>query len=236
MRKITEWVLDLLYPRRCIMCDTILMHGESDICRSCKTEVQIIGDPYCMKCGKMLEQEEAEWCRDCQLHPHVFERGRSLFLYEGRVKKSLYLFKYGGRKEYAKAYAALAKQWLGEYIRKIQPQALVPVPLHRKRYRVRGYNQSEVFAKELGRRMGIPVASKLVQRVKNTLPQKELALQERQNNLKKAFKISENDVKLDTIIIIDDIYTTGSTMDALSAALKESGVRSVYFLTISGGR
>ena len=196
----------------------------------------MIGEPYCMKCGKGLEAEEAEYCRDCLRHPHVFERGRSLFVYDGAVKGSMYRFKYGGRKEYAGAYAHLTEVYLGEYIKEIQPQALIPVPLHRKRYRIRGYNQSEVFARSLGRRLGIPVASKMVKRIKNTLPQKELALPDRQNNLKKAFKINRNDVKLNTIIIIDDIYTTGSTIDALSATLKEAGVRNVFFLTISGGR
>lgn len=236
MRRIAEKILDLLYPRRCVMCDMVLDGKENGICQACKPKVSIAPYPYCMKCGKKLEREEEEYCKDCLLHPHSFKEGRSLFVYDGPVKRSLYRFKYAGRKEYAKTYARLAEVYLGGYIKEIQPDALLPVPLHRKRYRMRGYNQSEVFAKELGHRMGIPVASKIVSRVKNTLPQKELDLSERQNNLKKAFKINENDVKLDTIIIIDDIYTTGSTIDALSTVLKEAGVRNIFFVTISGGR
>lgn len=236
MRKMAERILNLIYPRRCAMCDALLAGKQLYICRQCEPKLQIIREPYCLKCGKMLEREEDEYCRDCLLHPHLFERGRSLLVYDGPVKQSLYRFKYGGRKEYAKAYAYLAESRLGEYIKEIRPEALLPVPLHRKRYRMRGYNQSEVFARELGRRMGIPVVSKMVSRVKNTLPQKELDLSDRQNNLKKAFKINRNDVKLNTIIIIDDIYTTGSTIDALSATLREAGVQNIYFLTISGGR
>ena len=236
MRKVAERVLNLIYPRRCLMCDGILMAGERDVCRRCEPEVQIIRGPYCMKCGKALEREEDEYCKDCLCYPHRYEKGRSLFVYDGAVKKSLYRFKYGGRKEYAHGYACLTEEHLGAYIKEIHPEALVPVPLHRRKYRMRGYNQAEVFAKQLGNRMGIPVASKLVRRVKNTLPQKELDLTQRQNNLKKAFKINKNDVKLNTIIIVDDIYTTGSTIDALAATLKEAGVQKVFFLTISGGR
>lgn len=236
MRKMAERILNLIYPSRCAMCDALLERGGRYICKVCESQVQTVGEPYCMKCGKTLSHEETEYCRDCLLHPHVFDRGRSLLVYDGPVRQSLYRFKYGARKEYAEAYAALTERGLGSFVKKIQPEALVPVPLHRHRYRMRGYNQAELFAKALGRRMGIPVASKMVQRVKNTLPQKELDLSERQNNLKKAFKINGNDVKLNTIIIIDDIYTTGSTIDALAETFRGVGVQNIYFLTISGGR
>jgi predicted amidophosphoribosyltransferase len=84
--------------------------------------------------------------------------------------------------------------------------------------------------------MGIPVLTKLVKRTKNTIPQKELDLSARQNNLKKAFKLCRNDVKLNTIIIIDDIYTTGSTIDAVAEQFREAGVKKIYFVAISGGR
>lgn len=236
MKKITEKIWNLIYPGRCVLCDAVLAGKEKDVCRLCGPKLQIITQPYCMKCGKALNKQEDEYCNDCLLHPHMYEQGRSLLVYDGIIKKSLYRFKYAGRKEYAKAYSHLAEQYLGDYINEIQPDALIPVPLHKKRYQKRGYNQSEVFARELGAGMGIPVVSKMVERVKNTLPQKELDRSDRQNNLKKAFKINRNDVKLNTIIIIDDIYTTGSTIDALAATLKEAGVQKIFFLTISGGR
>lgn len=236
MRRITGWIIDLIYPRRCAMCDALLTKDETYICTGCKPKVQAVKDPYCMKCGKPLLRSEEEYCKDCLCHPHAFDRGRSVLVYEGPVKRSVYRFKYSGRKEYAEAYAYLAERHLGDFIRQIQPDALLPVPLHRSRYRKRGYNQAELFARALGRRMGIRVVANLVRRTKNTLPQKELDPQERQNNLKKAFKLSGNDVKLNTIIIIDDIYTTGSTIDAFSVQLKRAGVQRIYFLTISGGR
>ena len=121
-------------------------------------------------------------------------------------------------------------------IRAWKPDALVPVPVHYTRKRERGYNQAEVLAKVIGGKMGIPVEGRLVRRVRKTLPQKLLGDRERQNNLKRAFKIDRNDVKLKTVIIIDDIYTTGSTVDACAAVLKCAGVKKVYFITAAIGK
>lgn len=122
-----------------------------------------------------------------------------------------------------------------DYVRGLSPDALVPVPLHEKRLAARGYNQAALLAEEIGKALHIPVYDKLVVRGKNTVPQKTLNRAERQNNLKRAFKIVANDVKLKTIILIDDIYTTGSTLDALAETLTEAGAEKIYFLTLSAG-
>ena len=119
------------------------------------------------------------------------------------------------------------KQW--------RPDALIPVPLHRKKIKKRGYNQAELIARELGRCWGVPVITNLVVRSKNTRPMKEIVGTDRQNNLKKAFKLGTNDVKLNTIIIIDDIYTTGSTIDAVARECRKAGIENIYFITVSVG-
>lgn len=110
------------------------------------------------------------------------------------------------------------------------------MPLHPSGQRKRGYNQAEVLAEQIGKRMHIPVRTDIVKRVRRTTPQKELDNTERQNNLKKAFKICRNDVKLEVAVIIDDIYTTGSTIDEIAAELKRAGVRQVFFITLAIGR
>ena len=235
MIRLKERLINLIYPRRCPMCDLILGKEEKYICTACAAQVEFVRGAYCMKCGKPV-LEEQEYCRDCLVRPHRFDCGRVLFVYEGALKKLIYRFKYAGRKEYAESYAYFAQQELGGFVRRIEPDALVPVPLHRRRFCKRGYNQAELFAVALGKRMGIPVERKLVQRTRNTLPQKELDSSARQNNLKKAFKLCGNDVKLNTIIIIDDIYTTGSTIDAVAEQFRRAGVQKIYFLAISGGK
>lgn len=247
MPRIIEKVLDVLFPVHCPFCDGIVgakeVYMAKDakdaavrrlVCPKCLPKLRPVREPFCMKCGKQLE-DAAQYCPDCCNREHLFVQGRSLLLYDGAVRYSIYRFKYGGRKEYARAYAALTMLQLQDYIRMIAPDYLIPVPLHKKRFSKRGYNQAQLYAAHLGSLLSIPCRDDIAVRVKNTRPQKELDVQKRQNNLKKAFKIVGNDVKLKTIILIDDIFTTGSTIDALSRELLAAGAAGVYFLTIAGG-
>lgn len=126
-------------------------------------------------------------------------------------------------------------EYLGDFIRSVQPDSLIPIPLHRKRKAVRGYNQAELLARAIGRRLEIPVDAKFLVREKNTVPLKYENPQERQNNLKKAFNIARNDVKLEKVIVVDDIFTTSSTMDEVSRVLKAAGVREVCFVALAIG-
>jgi ComF family protein len=151
------------------------------------------------------------------------------------MKMSVYRFKYLGRSEYAKFYASDIYERLGDEIRKMNADALIPIPIHPSRQRERGYNQAQELSLELSRLLGIPTYSDIVKRVKKTIPQKELNPIERQNNLKKAFNISSDVVKLNKTILIDDIYTTGSTIDAVAAVLKGHGVKEVFFITLCIG-
>lgn len=226
---------DLLYPRRCPVCDRAVRPFGSLICETCAKELVYIKEPCCMKCGKELEEEEVEYCGDCMRQRHLFDRGRALFDYKS-MSDSIYRFKYKGRQEYAAYYAECMSVRLGEWIRQCRPDALVPVPIHSSKRYVRGYNQAEVLARELGTIIHIPVETNLIKRVRKTSPMKDLSVSERQNNLKRAFKICRNDVKLSTIIIIDDIYTTGSTIDAMSYELRKAGVERVYFVSLAIGK
>ena len=126
-------------------------------------------------------------------------------------------------------------EFLGSFIRNIGAEGIVPIPLHKSRRRIRGYNQAELLAGALGKRVGIPVYPRMLIRVRNTKPQKTLNPEERQNNLKRAFNMGQNDVKLKVIIIIDDIYTTGTTIDEAARVLKEAGAEKVYFITLACG-
>ena len=123
-----------------------------------------------------------------------------------------------------------------KWIRQKNVQLIVPVPLHKNRQKKRGYNQAELFARALGTRLNIPVCTNLLVRERNTVPQKELNDTERKNNLKNAFKITQNIVQLSCILLVDDIYTTGSTMDAIATVLKRAGYRDIYFICASIGK
>ena len=227
-------IIDLLYPRRCPVCDEILFPGKVKICVDCRSKIIYIKEPTCKKCGKPLKCAEAEYCADCMEKSYFYKEGAALFSYPP-LKQSLYRFKYGGRQEYADFYAEEIVRFLNQKIAGWNAEALIPVPLHKDKKRVRGYNQAEVLADAISKRTGIPVCASIVERVKNTIPQKQLDETARQNNLKRAFKIYQNDVKLNTIIIIDDIYTTGSTINALSYTCRNAGIKDIYFLTVAIG-
>lgn len=225
--------MDILFPRRCPVCDNAAPAGTL-ICPECEGRLRYVGQPFCMKCGKPLLEKEAEYCHDCSTKKHYFGKGLALFEYNS-VAASIYRFKYRGRQEYAKFYGRCLAGRLGERILSWKPDALVPVPIHKSRMRKRGYNQAQLLAEELGRQMGLPVKNSVI-RCRNTVPQKQLDDAGRQNNLKKAFKICGNDVKLNTIVIIDDIYTTGSTVDAVARELRKAGCADVYYVALAIGK
>ena len=228
---IKEALLNVMFPRRCAVCDEIVPAGEGLICRQCQTKPQYIKEPRCRRCGKQLTGDTGIYCKDCTQRRHVFDYGYALYDYQS-MRKSIYRFKYNRRCEYAVFYAKEICRNLWDEICIMHADAIIPVPVHKSRLRSRGYNQASLVATELSRLTGIPVYKDLVQRVKKTIPQKELNIQERQNNLKKAFNIGTDVVKLNKTILVDDIYTTGSTLDAVALELKKHGVESVYFITL----
>lgn len=228
-------LLDLLYPRRCVVCDEIVDQKGESVCRKCRGKIIYIKEPYCMKCGKQLKKEEQEYCGDCQKKKHDYIQGIALYDY-GSMADSIFRFKYAGRMEYAKFYGRELYRKKAQWLSMVHPDALVPVPVHYSRKRKRGYNQAELIAREVSRCSGIPLNTQLIRRVERTKPLKDLNNVERQNNLKRAFKLCKNDVKLDTIVIIDDIYTTGSTVDAIAQLLHKAGVAKIYFMALTIGR
>ena len=233
MNNLIRVLPEILFPGRWPLCDDVLPFGGRRICDSCKVSLPYVGEDYCLKCGRPLKQKTAEFCPACQRGTHSFDSGRSLFVYNDAVRHSLALFKYKNRREYALFYAEELYKTFNKHIKMKRPDALVPVPVSKSRLRRRGYNQAELLARELGRLTGIPVRTGYISRIRDTPALKELGRRQRQKNLKKAFKITGNDVKLKTIMVIDDIFTTGSTMDEISSVFKEAGVEKVYFLTVA---
>lgn len=232
-------MLDILYPRRCALCDGVLLPKEKFLCRRCEGRAAFITGDYCMKCGKPVEGDE-EYCPDCSRKETTFQCGRSVFVYDSLMRGSITRFKYHGRQEYAGFYAHAMYQQFHVWMDQIAPDALIPVPVHKERYRKRGYNQAELVAVELSRLCGVPVVSDYLLRTKNTLPQKELSDRERYVNLCRAFSLRTETQELyktmKCVILIDDIYTTGSTIEACAQILSRRGVCKIYFICISIGQ
>jgi ComF family protein len=228
-------LLDIIFPRRCPVCDEILMGCDGWIHEGCKRKIEYVKEPFCMKCGKSVRLERREYCHDCLNKKHYFDRGVSAFIYEKEMKKSIYRFKYKNRREYGEFYVNEILSRTKDIICSWNPEVIIPIPLHKRKMIQRGYNQAEIIGKGISRELGINMEKGLVRRINETLPQKGLSVSERKKNLEKAFKIHSDIVKYNKILLVDDIYTTGSTMDACGKALKEKGVAEVYFVTLSIG-
>ena len=194
-------------------------------------KVNFITSPTCYRCGKGLGDDMDEFCHDCENKKFYYKRGIAAFSYSKDMKRSMYAFKYNNRREYGRFYAESISKSYSRMIESWKGEVLVPVPLHSHRQRKRGYNQAAVLANYLSGSLGIPVDDKYLIRIKNTKPQKELATKERNNNIEKAFQIRSNSIKYKKVILVDDIYTTGATINECAKTLLAFGVEEVYFIT-----
>ncbi|MCI8512363.1 MAG: ComF family protein [Lachnospiraceae bacterium] len=233
-----ETILNLLFPRHCPVCGEIVQPAGRRICPSCLKRLSFVKAPVCKKCGKEISDDTAEYCEDCLSRRRTFEYGVALLNYDETARRSMAQIKYRNKREYLDFYGPALAIRYGKAIRRMGIDVIVPVPVHASRRRARGFNQAELLADILGRQLGIPVQPELLVRKKRTLPQKELTAAERFKNLSGAFRAPNPFPKLRSVLLVDDIYTTGSTIEACTRALKEAGVPCVYFavLCMTGGR
>lgn len=233
MNSLLRNILNVFYPRCCPVCQKILKDQNRLICPECEKKLKPIGQPRCYLCGKPVEK--GEYCADCLRHPHIFDQGRGIFVYDDRMRKSVLRYKYSGCREYGEFYARAMYLYGNRDVRDWNPDLIVPVPVHRTKLRMRGFNQAAFLAEKLGDYTGIPVRQKLVLKIRKTKSQKKLSAVQRKKNLEEAFLVNE-DVLGKRILVVDDVYTTGSTIDAMASCLKKKGASAVYFLTVCIGR
>lgn len=192
-----------------------------------------------MRCGKPVSSYEQEYCHDCSHTHHYYEKGAAVWLHKEPVNLSVYQFKFHNQRNFGKYYA---KEMAGHYreVLKIwNPDIVIPIPLHSKKQRSRGFNQAAVLAKELAKLLNLSVNEKILRRTHATNPQKKLDPRRRKENIITAFEVDDRARSLvdgKKILLIDDIYTTGSTIDEAAKILKKAGAEKVYYLTISIGQ
>lgn len=233
---IAELLLQAVYPRRCPICHDIVHPKGGRICPGCAGRVQPVGEPLCKKCGKPLEKEEQEYCQDCCRYRHFFEEGAGIFPYNRVMQESLMKCKYGGRREYLDYYGQMMVRYGEKYLKRWNPQAIVPIPLYRTNLRLRGFNQSECLARALEGKFGIPVYPHMLEKVKKTRTQKSLGQKQRRINLQGVFAPGPQFQPFQRILLVDDVYTTGATVDEGAKCLRKAGVKTVYVLTLCVGK
>lgn len=230
-------ILRVLYPQTCPVCGEIVMPAGELICPGCREKISYVKGPSCMKCGKSVESERTEYCFDCRNLPKSYERNLALVNYTPVISRSLSKVKYHNCRQNLDFFCEEILRSYGKIIQSWQAQALIPVPVHPSRRRKRGFNQTEEMGKRLEEQLGIPMDCNILFRYKKTMPQKELSDRQRLKNLEQAFTASLDAGRTyQTVILLDDIYTTGSTAEACTKALKKVGIRTVYMLTIAIGK
>ena len=222
--------LDWIYPPKCVVCDNIIpLNYERWFCYNCKDIFTFIKEPTCKTCGNPQE-DEVDICSMCAKQKFFFKQNTSLFIYEDIPKLLIYKFKYGKNAEIGKAMAKLMYNNINKDVFK-HIDFIVPVPIHRARRRTRGFNQAEILCNELNKFNEIPNINDLLVRTKNTKPQSGLSFVERENNIKDAFKFNKKyDIKDKNILIVDDIFTTGRTLNECSKVLVNANARNVFGL------
>ena len=216
--------LDLLFPPNCAVCGR---EGRF-ICEACEVALPKLQQPYCSMCAS---PGSAPLCSWCTATAPASDGISAPFLMEGAVRDMVYGLKYRNLRASAPALARL----MAAYLESGPPTfgLLVPVPLHRRRERERGYNQSELLARELCKSVGIPLETRLLRRTRNTPPQVSMkSPDERRLNIEGAFECARN-LGAITVLVVDDVVTTGSTISSCAGALKAAGASSVYGLALA---
>ena len=224
-------IWDMVYPSKCAFCGRIRKDDGPGACPDCATRLPYVTEPVCECCGKPISSAREVRCTDCARRSRpMLSSGVALWVYREDTKKAMAGFKYGGFRRDAAYFADELASRAHERIFQWKPDVLVPIPIHRKRARVRGFNQAELLAEELGARLQIPMESLLV-RTQSTTALKALTPDERRGILRKAFAVDMERFDPDThrrIVLIDDIYTTGATMEACAGLLREAGAEAVF--------
>ena len=226
-----EWI----YPTCCPVCLRIVTPKGAMLHPECKQKLDTIKEPVCMKCGMPLSSKEEEYCSVCICKANRgWDRGRSVFPYHGVMGKALRLVKRDGREEFVRFFAKQIKESQQAFLVQVQPECIVPVPLHPSRLRTRGFNQAELLASALEGETGIPMR-KLLIKCKKTKDQKSLSKNQRIKNVKDAYEVDEKALGghiPDSVLLLDDVITTGSTLSACAETLKAKGVAKVAFLSV----
>ncbi len=219
-------LLDLIFPPRCVTC----RRPGDWFCAECQAQVHRIFPPLCQRCGRPLTEPNCPHCRHMPLH---LDGLRAVGFFENPLREAIHRFKYQSRPELGVTLARLLDEYLAENC--LPVDGIVPVPLHRDRERARGFNQSLILASELAARKGMPLWYNVIERKKPTRPQVDLNLQSRIENMRDAFDVV-GDVRNRRILLVDDVCTTGATLDACGLALKQAGAQSVWGLALARGR
>ncbi|MGN1104560.1 MAG: ComF family protein [Candidatus Coproplasma sp.] len=221
-------LLNAIFPKHyaCLLCGKEIFDG-GDFCTECKPRLTFNDGFTCPVCGRKTQSDGI--CAECKQQPPLFDKGVSAFVYEDGARELILKFKKD---------RAFLKEYLGKCMYEkcsafTDADAVCFVPMTAKAYRNRGYNQAELLAEEISKLLSLPLLKNAIEKVKKSSSQKTLTRAERLNNLHGCFKADREVVKDKTLIVVDDVLTTGATADAVCKELKKRGAKKLYFATVA---
>jgi competence protein ComFC len=230
----------ILFPAPCRICEKLLIRcNRVPICEACLAAFTPVPERACEICGQPLESFQpvgphALLCPNCSPPTYSFARARSLAIYQDQLVSALLILKYQRMEPLARWFAAQMAALARSEGEPFEADLVVPVPLHRNRERERGYNQAALLAKPLAKALGLPYRPVLLVRTRERPQKKVLSLAERWAAVRGAFaKVPGSQVDKLRVLLVDDVLTTGATLDACARALLDSGAKSVVGLTVA---
>ena len=237
LRETGDWILDFLFPPHCVTCRR---HG-AWFCPDCQDQIELIVPPICQRCGSPLAQpagyRAGQACVQCRKAPPRPNGLLACAYYTAPLRQAIRQFKYNDLCSLAAPLGQLmVTGWQRLAPKNCVVDVIVPVPLHASRERQRGYNQSALLAREFGAYVQLPVVERVLIRTKATAPQVDLGINERKANVKDAFQVVDRSLSGKRVLLVDDVYTTGSTLDAAYSALRKGGVSYIWAFTLARAR
>ena len=226
LRTVTNRTLDFFFPRRCAGCGR---EGRF-LCLDCLGTLRPLQPPWCSQCGRPYAGSGS--CPDCRGRPHQLRGIRAAYIYEGALRQAVLEFKYRGVSAFAEELAPLLENHLREH--PLAADLIVPVPLFGDRLRERGYNQAELLARHLSVSLSLPMEGTALYRTRKTPPQARLVTwEDRRENMAGAFGARPEAVRGRRVLVLDDVCTTGATLDACGQALRAAGAASAWGMALA---
>ena len=239
LRSLFNGIKDLIYPNCCPACKNRIAPAKEEvlICAGCWKNIEKNLPPFCVSCGRRLDRLSTakNICSGCLKSRFDFDRAFSPCAYTGTIKKLIHEFKYSGKDYLGRPLARLMNEFIKEYRLPIEYlDFIVPVPLHKSRLKQREFNQARVLSEEIAREFNKKVLPDVLVRSRPTRTQTELTPAERRRNVENSFTVSNCSLVKDTsLLLVDDVLTTGATSSEAARALKESGAKIIFVMTLA---
>jgi len=243
LKNFIKGITSLIYPPICILCNDHISTNNPDknfLCAKCRSKIKMNRPPFCPKCCRPLSEHHNDpICHICKKQTPYFDFAWAACYYEKPLTTLIHYFKYKNTLFLHKEFVLLIAKFIKKYNLDIQQfDMITPIPLFHARFRERGYNQAELLASSIAKHYNLPLNKKCISRIKNTKTQTLLGQKERWTNTNKAFRINnskfqKDKIKNKSILLIDDLLTTGATASACAQVLKNDGAKTVGVLTLA---